>query len=167
MNNRTARVPVAPTRAPTCTISELAKEFALTTRAIRFYEDCGLITPSRSGKARVYGERERVRMKLVLRGKRLGLSLAEIGEILDLYEVSRNERAQLHKFLDVLGERRARLLQQREDIDATLAEIVDLERDCRRRLAQDQEGAAVTAQAKPRASAKPTRNAGPRGSGSG
>lgn len=119
---------------PTYPISVLAREFALTTRAIRFYEDCGLITPARVGGARVYGERERVRIKLILRGKRLGLSLAEIGEILDLYEVSRNERAQLTKFLGVLAERRARLLQQKEDIDATLAEIAGAERECRRRL---------------------------------
>ena len=101
---------LAPTGAPTCTISELAKEFALTTRAIRFYEDCGLVSPRRVGSARVYGERERVRIKLILRGKRLGLSLAEIGELLDLYEVARNERAQLSKFLAILGERRGRLL---------------------------------------------------------
>lgn len=129
---------LAPTGAPTCTISELAKEFALTTRAIRFYEDCGLVSPRRVGSARVYGERERVRIKLILRGKRLGLSLAEIGELLDLYEVARNERAQLSKFLAILGERRGRLLQQKEDIDATLAEIDGLERECRRRL-KDQE----------------------------
>jgi DNA-binding transcriptional MerR regulator len=115
-------------------ISALAKEFALTTRAIRFYEDSGLLSPQRKGSARVYGERERVRLKLILRGKRLGLSLAEIGELLDLYEVARNERAQLAKFLVILGERRARLLQQREDIDATLAEIDGVERECRRRL---------------------------------
>ena len=118
----------------TYTISELAKEFALTTRAIRFYEDCGLLSPQRKGSARIYGERERVRIKLILRGKRLGLSLAEIGELLDLYEVARNERAQLSKFLLLLGERRARLLQQKEDIDATLAEIDGVERECRRRL---------------------------------
>ena len=115
-------------------ISELAKEFALTTRAIRFYEDCGLLSPQRKGSARVYGERERVRIKLILRGKRLGLSLAEIGELLDLYEVARNERAQLSKFLLLLADRRARLLQQKEDIDATLAEIEGVERECRRRL---------------------------------
>jgi DNA-binding transcriptional MerR regulator len=127
----------------TYTISALAREFALTTRAIRFYEDCGLITPARAGGARVYGERERVRIKLVLRGKRLGLSLAEIAEILDLYEVARNERAQLEKFLGVLAERRARLLQQKEDIDATLAEIAGVERECRRRL---KEAAAPAAQ---------------------
>ncbi len=126
----------AAPRAPTFTISELSREFALTTRAIRFYEDCGLIAPQRAGSARVYGERERVRIKLVLRGKRLGLSLAEIGELLDLYEVAKNERAQLSKFLTLLAERRARLLQQKEDIDATLAEIEGVERECRRRLVE-------------------------------
>ena len=118
----------------TYTISELAREFALTTRAIRFYEDCKLLAPTRSGSARLYGERERVRIKLILRGKRLGLSLAEIGELLDLYEVARNERAQLSKFLAILADRRARLLQQKADIDATLAEIDGVERECRRRL---------------------------------
>jgi len=125
-------------RAATFTISELAREFALTTRAIRFYEDCGLVAPQRAGRARVYGERERVRIKLILRGKRLGLSLSEIGELLDLYEVARNERAQLAKFLEVLADRRARLLQQKEDIDAVLAEIDGVERECRRRLREEQ-----------------------------
>jgi len=123
----------------TWSISDLAREFALTTRAIRFYEDCGLVRPDRKGRARVYGERERVRIKLILRGKRLGLSLAEIGELLDLYEVARNERAQLAKFLVLLEERRARLLQQKEDIDAVLAEIDGVERECRRRL-RDERG---------------------------
>ena len=92
------------------------------------------MSPERRGRARIYGERERVRIKLILRGKRLGLSLAEIGELLDLYEVARNERAQLAKFLALLEERRARLLQQKEDIDAVLAEIDGVERECRRRL---------------------------------
>ena len=124
----------ATSRAPTYTISELAREFALTTRAIRFYEDSGLVAPERAGSARIYGERERVRIKLILRGKRLGLSLAEIRELLDLYEVARNERAQLSKFLALLADRRARLLQQKDDIDATLAEIDGVERECRRRL---------------------------------
>ena len=116
------------------TISALAQEFALTTRAIRFYEDEGLITPARHGRVRMYGERERVRIKLILRGKRLGLSLSEIRELFDLYAATRNERAQLAKFLQMLADRRAMLLQQREDIDAVLAEISTLERDCRRRL---------------------------------
>ena len=121
----------------TYTISELAREFALTTRAIRFYEDCGLVRPERRGRVRVYAERERVRIKLILRGKRLGLSLTEIGELLDLYEVARNERAQLAKFLALLQERRGRLLQQKEDIDAVLAEIEGVERECRRRLREE------------------------------
>jgi len=127
----------APASDATYTISALAHEFALTTRAIRFYEDEGMLAPERRGRARIYRERERVRLKLILRGKRLGLSLSEIREILDLYEVSRNERAQLAKFLEVLAERRARLLQQREDIDAVLAEIEGVERDCRKRLREE------------------------------
>ncbi len=128
-----ARFPAAA-RGTTYTISQLAQEFALTTRAIRFYEDEGLVHPQRVGRSRIYGERERVRIKLILRGKRLGLALAEIGELLDMYEVARNERAQLEKFLQMLAERRARLLQQKDDIDATLSEIGALERECRRRL---------------------------------
>ncbi len=129
-----------PARAANYSISQLAREFALTTRAIRFYEDEGLLAPQRNGRVRIYGERERVRIKLILRGKRLGLALAEIAELLDMYEVSRNERAQLSKFLLLLAERRARLLQQKEDIAATLAEIEGLERECRRRLREPQEG---------------------------
>jgi DNA-binding transcriptional MerR regulator len=130
-SSRTAATP--PSRA-TYSISDLAREFALTTRAIRFYEDSGLIAPKRDKRTRVYGERERVRLKLILRGKRLGLALSEIGELLDLYEVRRNEKAQLTAFLALLSERRTRLLQQREDIEIVLAEIDGIERDCRRRL---------------------------------
>src|SRR5438045_8262730 len=125
-------------RPATFTISDLAREVALTTRAIRFYEDCGLVAPRRNGRARIYGERERVRIKLILRGKRLGLALAEIRELLDLYEIGHNERAQLSKFLTLLADRRARLLQQKEDIDAVLAEIDGIERDCRRRLNEEE-----------------------------
>ena len=124
------------------TISALAQEFALTTRAIRFYEDEGLIAPIRRGRVRVYGERERVRIKLILRGKRLGLSLSEIRELFDLYAATRSEREQLIKFVQMLAERRAMLVQQREDIDAVLAEIGILERDCRRRL-RDHDGEAA------------------------
>jgi DNA-binding transcriptional MerR regulator len=120
--------------AETFTISELAGEFALTTRAIRFYEDEGLLSPSRRGRTRIYSERERVRIKLILRGKRLGLALSEIRELFDLYATTRNERPQLEKFLVILADRRAMLLQQREDIDAVLVEIAGIERDCRRRL---------------------------------
>jgi len=124
----------------TYSISDLAQEFALTTRAIRFYEDEGLLAPRREGRARVYGERERTRIKLILRGKRLGLALSEIRELFDIYATTGNERSQLAKFLQMLADRRALLHQQREDIDAVLAEIALLERDCRRRL---KEGAAA------------------------
>src|SRR5215831_16383696 len=124
----------------TYSISDLAKEFALTTRAIRFYEDEGLLAPRRSGRSRVYGERERVRIKLILRGKRLGLALAEIRELLDLYEATRSERPQLTKFLQVLAARRAMLKQQQEDIAIVLAEIDSLERQCRKRLRQGNGG---------------------------
>jgi DNA-binding transcriptional MerR regulator len=115
-------------------ISDLAKEFALTTRTIRFYEDEGLLAPKRAGTRRLYTERERVRIKLILRGKRLGLSLSEIRELLDLYGAAKGERAQLLKFLQVLAARRAMLNQQREDIAIVLAEIDALERQCRKRL---------------------------------
>ena len=150
----------------TYTISDLAREFALTTRAIRFYEDEGLIAPTRQGRVRVYGERERVRLKLVLRGKRLGLALAEIAELLDLYEIARNERAQLAKFLDLLADRRGRLMQQKEDIDAVLAEIDGVERECRRRLKED--GAAARAAGRAQGDGggrrSPARASGARGS---
>jgi DNA-binding transcriptional MerR regulator len=115
-------------------ISDLAREFALTTRTIRFYEDEGLLAPARAGNRRVYAERERVRIKLILRGKRLGLSLSEIRELLDLYEAAKGERAQLVKLLQLLGARRAMLNRQREDIAAVLSEIDVLERQCRKRL---------------------------------
>ena len=134
--------PVASERAAnTYSISDLAQEFALTTRAIRFYEDEGLLSPRRQGLARIYGERERTRIKLILRGKRLGLTLAEIRELFDIYATAGNERAQLTKFLHMLADRRAMLHQQREDIDAVLAEIAFIERDCRRRIKVGSPGA--------------------------
>jgi DNA-binding transcriptional MerR regulator len=94
----------------------------------------GSARPRRRGLARIYGERERTRIKLILRGKRLGLALSEIRELFDIYATAGNERPQLAKFLQLLAERRAMLHQQREDIDAVLAEIAFIERDCRRRL---------------------------------
>lgn len=141
VSHRASSAAGVPLRGTTYTISDLAREFALTTRAIRFYEDEGLVAPARRGQSRVYGERERVRIKLILRGKRLGLTLSEIRELFDLYEVAHNERAQLAKFVDMLEERRARLLQQKEDIDVVLVEIAGLERVCRRRLKEEAERA--------------------------
>ncbi|TXF12633.1 MerR family transcriptional regulator [Pelomicrobium methylotrophicum] len=118
----------------TYTITELAREFDVTTRTIRFYEDQGLLNPSRNGRRRVYSHRDRVRLKLTLRGKRLGFSLSEIKELFDLYDSARGEIAQLEQFLIILGKRRAALEQQRQDIDAMLAEIAAFEKQCRRML---------------------------------
>ncbi len=104
-------------------ISELAREFEITPRAIRFYEDHGLLAPRREGQRRIFTLRDRTRLKLTLRGKRLGLTLSEIRELIDMYEPGRDERPQLQRFLAVLETHRASLLQQRAAIEAQLAEI--------------------------------------------
>jgi DNA-binding transcriptional MerR regulator len=118
----------------TFTIGELAREFDLTTRAIRFYEDCGLLSPQRRGRNRVYTLRDRTRLKLTLRGKRLGLTLAEVKELVDMYESPRDTQAQLKKFLNVLGAHRAQLEQQRADLDVTIDEVRAHEKEARRLL---------------------------------
>ena len=115
-------------------ISELAQEFGITTRTIRYYEDQGLISPERDGASRVFSNRDRVRLKLALRGKRLGFSLAEIRELFELYDVSRDEQRQLEAFLGKLERRRAMLEQQREDIEIMLNEINFFAEQCRRML---------------------------------
>ena len=115
----------------TYTIGELAQEFEVTTRAIRFYEEQGLLSPARNGQARVYSARDRVRLKLVLRGKRLGFSLGEIGEMLDLYDADPSEVGQLQYFVSKLDERRAQLNQQQQDIQVTLKELDDIEAQCK------------------------------------
>ena len=104
-------------------ISDLAREFDVTPRAIRFYEDQGLLAPRRDGQRRIYTPRDRTRLKLTLRGKRLGLSLSEIRELIDMYEPGRDERPQLERFQEVLEAHRKSLLQQRADIEAQLGEI--------------------------------------------
>jgi DNA-binding transcriptional MerR regulator len=115
-------------------ISELAREFDVTPRAIRFYEDQGLLAPRRDGQRRIYTGRDRTRLKLTLRGKRLGLALSEIRELIDMYEPGRDERPQLERFLAVLESHKASLLQQRADIEAQLSEIQAFERRTRKRL---------------------------------
>ena len=115
-------------------ISELAREFDVTPRAIRFYEDQGLLAPRREGQRRVYTARDRTRLKLTLRGKRLGLSLSEIRELIDMYEPGRDERPQLERFLAVLEAHRASLVQQRADIEAQLAELQTFEKRVRKQL---------------------------------
>lgn len=112
------------------TITELAAEFAVTLRTIRFYEEQGMLSPQRQGRNRVYAARDRVRLKLILRGKRLGLSLAEISEIIDLYEVSRDESSQAIKLLARLTDRKKQLIQQREDIEQVMHDIEQLEQYC-------------------------------------
>ena len=118
----------------TYTITDLAREFGLTTRAIRFYEDQGLLSPQRAGRSRIYTNRDRVRLKLTLRGKRLGLSLSEIRELIDMYDAAKGDQNQLERFLQVLEKRRDALEQQREDIEAVLEEITTFEQQCHERL---------------------------------
>jgi len=115
-------------------ISELAREFDITPRAIRFYEDQGLLAPKRDGQRRIYTPRDRTRLKLTLRGKRLGLTLSEIRELIDMYEPGRDARPQLERFLALLEDHKASLLQQRDDIEAQLSEIQTFEKKVRKQL---------------------------------
>ena len=116
------------------TISDLAKEFDLTTRAIRFYEDMGLLEPERSGaggRNRVYSPRDRARLRLTLRAKRLGLSLSEAKEIIEMYDSPRDTGVQLRKFLDVLAVHRKQLEAQMADLQVTLEEVREQEKEAR------------------------------------
>jgi len=117
--------------ARTFTITELASEFDITARAIRFYEDVGLLAPLRNGRNRVYTHRDRTRLKLTLRGKRLGLSLQEIKQLVEMYDSPSDTAPQLQAFMAVLADHRRQLEQQREDIEITLAEIAQHEERCR------------------------------------
>ena len=124
----------ASAAAPTFSIGELAREFGLTTRAIRFYEDCGLLRPARAGKSRVYSAGDRARLTLTLRGKRLGLKLAEVKELVDMYETRRDTDAQLRRFVDVLGRQRAQLEARLAELQTTLDEVVAQEGAARQAL---------------------------------
>jgi DNA-binding transcriptional MerR regulator len=134
--SRTASPRSAPAAqaAPTFSIGELAREFGLTTRAIRFYEDCGLLRPERAGKNRVYTARDRARLTLTLRGKRLGLKLAEVKALIDMYETRRDTDAQLRRFADVLARQRAQLEARLAELRATLEEVVAQEAAARQAL---------------------------------
>ncbi|MFL9923851.1 MerR family DNA-binding transcriptional regulator [Herbaspirillum lusitanum] len=124
---------------PTYTITELAQEFDITPRAIRFYEDQGLLSPRREGSGgrnRVYAGSERTRLKLTLRGKRLGFTLSEIKSLVDMYASPKDSAAQLQRFLKVLHEHREKLERQREDLDLTLSEIAAHEAECLQLLQQ-------------------------------
>ena len=123
--------------AATYTITELSREFDITPRAIRFYEDQGLLSPNREGpggRNRVYTARERTHLKLTLRGKRLGLSLSDIKSLVDMYSSPKDTELQLQSFIAVLAQHRAALEQQREDIEVLMAEISGHEKECQRIL---------------------------------
>jgi DNA-binding transcriptional MerR regulator len=115
-------------------IGDLARELDVTPRAIRFYEDEGLLSPRREGSRRVYSKRDYVRLKLILRGKRLGFSLAEVREMLELYDSAPDETPQLEKFVAALAARREQLERQREEIDEALEEIRGFERQSKKLL---------------------------------
>jgi DNA-binding transcriptional MerR regulator len=155
----------------TYSISDLAKEFDLTTRAIRFYEDLGLLQPERTGpggRNRVYSGRDRTRLKLTLRAKRLGLSLTEARDIIEMYDSPRDTGAQLQKFLDVLAAHRKQVEEQMADLQANLDEIKVHQREAKALLAKTAlkpttpaaktvaKPAAAPVKAAPRAAAKKT-----------
>jgi DNA-binding transcriptional MerR regulator len=114
----------------TWTIAEVAEQFGITHRTVRHYEDLGLISPERRGTTRVYHRRDRTRLNLILRGKRLGFPLEEIRTIIDMYDEQPGEAGQLTYLLGQIGDRRAELERRRKDIEDSLTELADLERRC-------------------------------------
>jgi DNA-binding transcriptional MerR regulator len=119
----------------TYTISELAKEFGVTTRTIRFYEEKGMISPVRDGQKRLYSAADRVRIKLILRGKRIGMTLQESVEVIDMYDPEHNNAEQLHSLIINVKERREQLLQQKRDIDDMLTGLDEVQSLCQQSLA--------------------------------
>ncbi len=124
----------------TYTIGELAEEFGITSRALRLYEEERLLDPQREGTRRIYNERNRVRLRLILRGKRLGWSLSEIRESFDLYDSSLGEEAQLLLMVDKLRQRRDSLMEQKKDIDNALRDLERIAGDAEQALEDIQSG---------------------------
>ena len=124
----------------TFAIGELAREFDITPRSIRFYEEQGLLSPTRTGQNRVYLNKDRVRLKLILRGKRLGFSLAEVKTLFDMYDSNPNSAVQLEAMLEMSEQKRAVLNQQLEDIQMLMTELDDVETRCREELAELKRG---------------------------
>ncbi len=122
--------------AATFAISDLAREFGITPRTIRFWEDQGIVAPQREGTKRIFTRRDRARLKMALRGKRLGLSLAEIKDLIGMYSSTEDETPQLLECLRVMEKRRTALQQQREDIETMLAEIAQFQALCQQELAR-------------------------------
>jgi len=118
----------------TYSISDLAAEFGVTTRTIRFYEEKGLVHPRREGQKRLYTPADRVRIKLILRGKRIGMSLQESVEVIDLYDPEHNNEEQLHSLINTVKDKRQRLLQQKKDIDEMLAGLDEVQVLCEQSL---------------------------------
>jgi DNA-binding transcriptional MerR regulator len=116
------------------TIAEVAEELGVTHRTVRYYEAQGLVSPERRGTQRLYHPRDRVRLALVLRGRRLGFGLAEIRRIVDMYDDVPGERGQLEYLMTQVAERRAELEQRRRDLDAVLRELDEVEHRCRAHL---------------------------------
>lgn len=119
-----------PGKEITYSISELAHEFDVTPRTIRYYEDEGLLTPLREGQTRIYSHRDKIRLKLTLRGKRLGFSLAEIRELFDMYDTDKSSKTQLHAMIQLIEAKRGALRQQLEDIQMVMAELEAAEQRC-------------------------------------
>jgi DNA-binding transcriptional MerR regulator len=121
----------------TYTISDLAKEFGVTTRTIRFYEEKGLVTPLREGQKRLYSPADRVRIKLILRGKRIGMTLQECVDFIDMYDPGHNNDDQLHSLIDDVKHRREKLQQQKKDIDDMLSGLEEVQALCEAALTRD------------------------------
>ncbi|WP_429186988.1 MerR family transcriptional regulator [Aeromonas veronii] len=119
-----------PGKEITYSISELAHEFDVTPRTIRYYEDEGLLTPQREGQTRIYSHKDKIRLKLTLRGKRLGFSLAEIRELFDMYDTDKSSKTQLHSMIQLIEAKRGALRQQLEDIQMVMAELEAAEQRC-------------------------------------
>lgn len=119
----------------TWTISELADEFNITARTLRFYEQHDILSPAREGQKRIYSQRDRTRLKLALRGKRLGFSLSEICSLINMYEGPGSTEPQLNTYIEVLNRHRAQLLQQKADIEQVLSELTTQEAHCQQLLA--------------------------------
>ena len=120
----------------TYSIGELSKEFDITPRSIRFYEEQGLLSPERHGQSRIYSKKDRVRLKLVLRGKRLGFSLAETKTLFDLYDTNQNSKEQLEEMLRMTRDKREVLMQQMDDIKNLMVELNDVEQRCKEELSE-------------------------------
>ncbi|HEH9440090.1 MerR family transcriptional regulator [Aeromonas sobria] len=119
-----------PGKEITYSISELAHEFDITPRTIRYYEDEGLLTPLREGQTRIYSHKEKTRLKLTLRGKRLGFSLAEIRELFEMYDTDKSSNTQLNSMIQLIDEKRSALRQQLDDIQMVMAELEAAEQRC-------------------------------------